>query len=116
MELPVTFKDFLVFLGSPVFLGIVISILLVKWAWFNSLGDKSKFWIVGAICLVLPIASRALTLYLPESAVIFIEDWWPTIVGGFGIWTTTQIWNKLFGKNGAISKASIATLTTASKK
>lgn len=105
MELPSTFKDFLTLIGSPVFIGVIISVLLVRWQWFVNLQNKAKFWIVGAICLLLPIASRALTLYLPAGVVEFIEQWFPTLVVGMGIWMSSQIWNKLFGADGAISRA-----------
>lgn len=105
MELPNTFKDFLTLIGSPVFIGIIISVLLVRWAWFVNLQNKAKFWIVGAICLILPIVSKALTMYLPVGVVEFIEQWFPTLVIGMGIWMTSQVWNKLFGSDGAISRA-----------
>ena len=105
MEIPSTFKDFLTLIGSPVFIGVVISVLLVRWAWFVNLPSKAKFWIVGAISILFPIASQALVLYLPAGVVVFIEFWWPPFVIGIGIWTSTQVWNNLFGERGAIKKA-----------
>jgi len=105
MELPATFKDFLTLIGSPVFVGVVLSVILVRWQWFVNLQNKVKFWLVGAVCLFFPIASRALTLYLPAGVVDFIEQWYPTVVIGMGIWMSSQVWNKLFGADGAISKA-----------
>lgn len=106
MELPNTFKDFLTMIGSPVFIGVIISVLLVRWPWFVNLQNKAKFWLVGAVCLILPIISKALTMYLPVSAVEFIEQWFPTLVLGMGIWMSSQIWNQLFGASGAIKRAS----------
>jgi len=105
MELPNTFKDFLTLIGSPVFIGVIISFVLVRWAWFVNLTSKAKFWLVGGISIVLPIASRALTLYLPTGVVDFIEQWYPALVVGMGIWMSSQVWNKLFGEDGAISRA-----------
>jgi len=105
MEIPSTFKDFLTLIGSPVFIGVVISVLLVRWAWFVNLPSKSKFWIVGAVSVLLPIASQALVLYLPLGVVEFLEKWWPPFVIGIGVWTSTQIWNNLFGADGAVKKA-----------
>ena len=105
MELPSTFKDFLVLIGSPVFIGVILSFLLVRWQWFANLQNKTKFWLVGLVCIILPIVSRALTLYLPGGVVAFIEEWFPTIVIGMGIWMSSQVWNKLFGAEGAISRA-----------
>ncbi|MBA4420257.1 MAG: hypothetical protein C0391_03845 [Anaerolinea sp.] len=106
MELPTTFQAFLTLLGSPIFIGVIISVLLIRWAWFVNLQTKAKFWIVGAISLGLPIISRLLIIYLPGQVVVFVETWWPTLVGGMGIWMSSQVWNKLFGADGAISKAS----------
>lgn len=103
--LPNTFKDFLTLIGSPIFIGIILSVLLVRWAWFVNLSNTYKFWITGLVCIVLPLVSRALTLYLPANVVLFIEDWFPTLVIGAGVWTSSQIWNKLFGADGAISRA-----------
>jgi len=105
MELPNTFKEFLSLIGSPVFIGIILSFVLVRWTWFVNLSSKLKFWLVGAVSLLLPIASKAALLYLPAGFVDFIEFWWPTVVIGMGVWTTSQVWNKLFGEHGAISKA-----------
>jgi len=105
MVLPETFKDFLSLIGSPVFIGVILSVVLVRWAWFVNLSNKAKFWIVGGVSILLPILSRALTLYLPAGMVDFIEQWFPTVVIGMGIWMSSQVWNKLFGSEGAISKA-----------
>jgi len=105
MVLPETFKDFLSLIGSPVFIGVILSVILVRWAWFVNLSNKAKFWIVGGVSIFLPILSRALTLYLPVGMVDFIEQWFPTVVIGMGIWMSSQVWNKLFGADGAISKA-----------
>ena len=117
MELPNTFKEFLSLIGSPIFIGVVISVLLVRWQWYVNLQNKVKFWIVGAICLILPIISRILILYLPAGVVEFIEQWYPTVVIGLGIWMSSQIWNKLFGSDGAISRAAtIKQINAATKK
>ena len=105
MELPNTFKEFLSLIGSPVFIGIILSFVFVRWAWFVNLSSKAKFWIVGGISIFLPIASRALTLYLPVGIVEFVEQWYPTLVIGMGVWTSSQVWNKLFGEDGAVSRA-----------
>ena len=105
MTIPDTFKEFLSLIGSPVFIGIILSFVLVRWTWFVNLSSKLKFWLVGGVSLLLPIASKAATLYLPTAFVDFVEFWWPTVVIGMGVWTTSQVWNKLFGENGAISKA-----------
>jgi hypothetical protein len=105
MEIPNTFKEFLTLIGSPIFIGVVISVLLVRWEWFVNLPNKAKFWLVGVICVFLPIASQALVLYLPAGVVVFIEFWWPPFVVGVGMWTSTQIWNILFGANGVIKRA-----------
>lgn len=105
MNLPNSFKDFLTLIGSPVFIGVIISVLLVRWPWFVNLQNKIKFWIVGMICLILPIISKALTMYLPVGVVDFIEQWFPTVVLGMGIWMSSQIWNQLFGAEGAIKRA-----------
>lgn len=116
MTLPSTFKDFLTMIGSPVFIGVILSIILVRWQWFVNLQNKTKFWIVGAISILLPIISRALTLYLPSSAVDFIEQWFPTVIIGIGVWTSSQVWNKLFGADGAISRAATIKEITAPTK
>ena len=116
MELPNTFKEFLSLIGSPVFIGIILSFVLVRWTWFVNLSSKLKFWSVGAVSLLLPITSKAATLYLPTAFVDFVEFWWPTVVIGMGIWTTSQAWNKLFGEKGAISRAATIKEITAPTK
>ena len=110
MELPTTFSDFLVLIGSPLFVGVILSVLLVRWPWFVNLGTQAKFWIVGLVSLGLPILSQVLLLYIPADIVLFIEGWWPPIVIGMGIWMSSQVWNKLFGIDGAVSRATNLTL------
>jgi hypothetical protein len=105
MELPSTFKDLLTMIGSPLFIGVILSVLLVRWQWFVNLGNKTKFWLTGLVCILPPILSRILVLYLPVGAVDFIEQWYPTVLIGAGVWVSSQAWNKLFGANGAVSKA-----------
>lgn len=105
MELPSTFQEFLTMLGSPIFIGVIISVLLVRWPWYAGLTNKAKFWIVGAISILLPVLSHVLILYVPAQVNAVIEQWWPTVVGGMGIWMSSQVWNKLFGTQGAISRA-----------
>jgi hypothetical protein len=115
MELPNTFTDFLSLIGSPVFVGVIVSVLLVRWGWFMSLGNQAKFWLVGAVCIVLPFASKLLIVYLPGAAVVVIEQWWPTLVAGMGIWMSSQVWNKLFGITGTVSKAADPNKVTTKK-
>jgi len=105
MELPNSFSEFLVFIGSPTFIGVIVSVVLVKWAWFVNLESQIKFWIVGGVSVLLPIISRALIIYLPAGALEFINEWYPTIVIGMGVWVSSQVWNKLFGLDGAVSEA-----------
>jgi len=105
MELPATFADFLSLIGSPIFIGVILSVILVRWTWFVNLSNKAKFWIVGAVSILLPIISQALVLYLPTGVSAFLEQWYPTVVIGMGVWMSSQVWNKLFGADGAISKA-----------
>jgi hypothetical protein len=107
MEIPATFADLLKLIGSPIFIGIVLSLIIKQWVWFANQQPTVKWLFVGAICIVLPILSRALTLYLPPSVLLFIEDWWPTLAVGLGIWVTSQVWNDVFNNRIATRKQSL---------
>jgi phosphoglycerol transferase MdoB-like AlkP superfamily enzyme len=101
---PSTFMEFLKLLGSPLFIGIIVSVILVKWQWFNSLGAKLKFWLTGLVCVGLPILSGVAVEYMTPAVLAFAEHWYPFLVIGMGVWASATGWNKLFGIKGAVSK------------
>lgn len=98
MEIPSTFVELLKLLGSPLFAGIVISLLATRWQWFQSQSSQVKFWLTGLVCVLLPIVSQAALTYLPADVVAFCETWWPSVVIGMGVWVSSQAWYQIFGK------------------
>jgi hypothetical protein len=104
IEIPATFLDFLKLIGTPLFLGIVISLLSSRWVWFVAQTNEVKFWLTGLVCIALPILSQAALTYIPQGAVTVIEAWWPAVVAGMGVWVTSQAWYFIFGDKQTVSK------------
>lgn len=104
MEIPTTFMDLLKLLGSPLFVGIVISLLASRWSWFVAQTNEVKFWLTGLICVVLPILSQATLTYLPPEWVTFCETWWPSVVIGMGVWVSSQAWYLILGKQAQVDQ------------
>ena len=97
MTLPTTFLDFLNLIGSPVFLGVVLSLLATRWQWFNDQSNSVKFWLTGLICVILPVLSQVGITYIPANVMTIIGQWWPTVMIGVGAWVSSQAWYIIFG-------------------
>lgn len=98
MDIPKTFADLIVLIGSPLFIGVVMSLLIKEWVWFQDKAKWVKWAITLGICIILPVISQALRLYLPPAAWAFLEQWWPVVASGMGVWVASQVWNQFVNK------------------
>jgi hypothetical protein len=92
-ELPQTFIEFLKLIGSPVFIGVAVSLLVRESPWFELQKPIKKVLVVFGICMGFPIISNVLLLYLPVAVVAFLEMWWPVLMTGVGAFIASQIWH-----------------------
>lgn len=107
-QVPVTFSQTLVYIGSVGFIGILVSVFFKKWAWFQVQPKNIKVWIVLGVCLFFPILSRALTLYLPPDFIKAAEAWWPTITAGLGMFASSQVYFEFQGNQAQTTQLTIA--------
>jgi len=96
ITIPQTFMELVTLIGSPVFIGVVLSLLLKNWTWFMQLQSKVKWILTLLVAVALPVISRVLILYLPTGFVMIAEDWWPTLMIGFTVWVSSQVWNDTY--------------------
>jgi hypothetical protein len=98
IEIPKTFMAVVQLLGSPILLGVVLSLMFKEWVWF--IGQKTwvKWVMTLGLCVFLPIISQALQLYLPAAAWQFLEQWWPIVASGLAVWVASQVWNQIYNK------------------
>jgi hypothetical protein len=92
-QLPQTFIEFLKLIGSPVFIGILISLLIREWVWLSKQKSEVKVMVIFLLCVGFPIVSQVVILYLPIAAVAFIEAWWPVVMVGVGSFIASQVWH-----------------------
>ena len=104
MDIPATFIDAVKLIGSPLFVGIAVSLIANRFAWFKSQTGTVKFWLTGFFCVFLPVLSQAILTFVPVEAVKFLEAWWPSVVVGLGVWVSSQAWFEIFGNKSNISQ------------
>jgi len=98
IEIPKTFMDVVGLLGSPLLIGVVLSLMFKEWVWFINQKTWVKWVMTLGVCVFLPIISTALKLYLPASAWTFLEQWWPVVASGLAVWVASQVWNQIYNK------------------
>jgi hypothetical protein len=98
IEIPKTFMQVVQLLGSPLLLGVVLSLMFKEWVWFIAQKPWVKWLMTLGVCLFLPILSQVLQEYLPASAWNFLEHWWPVAAGGLAVWVASQVWNQIYNK------------------
>lgn len=91
MDIPKTFSDLLNTIGSPIFIGLVITFLLKEVPAFAKAKPWVKWTVTLLLSIFLPVASRALMLYLPPDVRAFMDQWWPTVAIGLGVWLSSQL-------------------------
>lgn len=112
-ELPQTFIEFVKLIGTPFFIGVMVSLVINYWAWFNKKSSAVKRIIVFFICVGFPIVSQLLLLYLPAAAIAFLEFWWPVLMIGVGSFIASQGWHA--ATKNKLNQVPVAQLTTGKK-
>jgi lipid-A-disaccharide synthase-like uncharacterized protein len=95
-QLPITLIDLFKFIGSPVFIGALISFLLEGVAPFHALPTTTKRFVVLGTVIGLSVLSYALTTFVPASVVQALDPLYAAIAQIFIALMGTQVWHKLF--------------------
>lgn len=83
--------------GAAVIAGIVISILIEYWPWFQGLSEKMKVLVFVLLCLVVPVLATVLAIATGEFGMWgdVAGTWWPAIWSGLsaaGFGTLFHAW------------------------
>jgi hypothetical protein len=90
LEIP-NLIDFLTLLTSTVGVGMVVSFVLANLERYQNVSTQAKFWIVFAICMILPIAATAILNLVPAATLTSLEPYWKAIAGGFAVFIGSQV-------------------------
>jgi hypothetical protein len=93
-----TLPDFLEMLAGPagwVMLGMLASMLLKRWAWYNEQSSEIKRGLPVVAAALLSIIARLVITYVPADFWIIVGPYWVIIAGTFSTWIGSQLWYHL---------------------
>ncbi len=96
-----TLKAFIVFIGLPGTIGIVLSQVAEHLDAFQKLSNPAKVLILLAISIILPTLRYVLLTYVPDSTYAMLEPWYEVILQGVMVFIASQLWHKYI-HNGAM--------------
>lgn len=96
-QIPMTVIDLFKLIGSPVFVGFVLSNVLENIPLFQQLASSYKFVIFLIVCAIAAAASYALVTYTPSEFIKAIEPWYGQIVGLI-VLASADFWHKKVNK------------------
>jgi hypothetical protein len=90
-----TIPEFLEFIAGPegwAAVGVAISMMLARWAWYNRQSDdvKRALPIVGAI--IVGIIGQVLLTYVPAAVWDALFQYWFVVYGSLLTWLGSQAW------------------------
>jgi hypothetical protein len=86
-----TLIDALRLIGTTVGAGMVISFLLTRVTWFKNLTGERRFWVVFALCMVIPLAATLALRLIPATVLQDLEPYWQSIAAGFIVFIGSQV-------------------------
>ena len=83
--------------GAAVIAGVLISILVEYWAWFQAQAEKNKVAVYVALCVAVPLVATALSILTGVGGAWgdVPTTWWPAVYSGLmasGIGTLFHAW------------------------
>jgi hypothetical protein len=107
-ELPDTFWGFLLWLSMPTTAGIVLSLALRNWNWYQSIKRAGKFILALLLSLIIVIGAKVLMIYIPGSPEVapvynttwaFFDYWYPIVAQAVLVFVASNIWNDKYNKS-----------------
>jgi hypothetical protein len=95
--------EFLTLLTTTVGVGMVVSFVLSQLERFQNVSAQAKFWIVFAICLLLPVGATAILNLIPAETLLSLEPYWKAVAGGFAVFIGSQVFYVAVLKKKAVS-------------
>ena len=101
-QFPLTLVDLFKFIGTPLFIGFIVSFLLERVQWFQAQDANTKAIFAFTIAVVLPLISYALLNYVPQPLIDQLQPWYAAAVTGVIGFIGSQVWHKYFNQAGII--------------
>jgi len=101
-QFPLTLVDLFKFIGTPLFIGFIVSFLLERVPWFQAQDANTKAIFAFTIAVVLPLISYALLNYVPQTLIDTLQPWYAAAVTGVIGFIGSQVWHKYFNQSGVI--------------
>jgi len=96
IQIPLTIVELFKFIGTPVFIGFLVSFLLERVPAFQLLSSDVKALVSLVLAVLLPIFSYALLNYVPEPLINALQPWYAAAITGVIGFIGSQVWHKLF--------------------
>ena len=90
-ELPAFLKQ-LAGPGGPLVIGVLISILAVKWPWFQKQGSDVKWLLAVGISVVVAVVAQLLLTYVPGQVWEEVAPYWTIVAAAVLAWAGNQAW------------------------
>ena len=93
-QLPTDIHQLFIYLGTPAFIGFVLSWLAANWQWFNSnkLSSQGRTLVMFLLALGLGIVSKLLVQYVPEGAYSVLQPYYDVFLSTVMIIFGSQLW------------------------
>lgn len=101
-QFPSNLVDLFKFIGTPLFIGFVVSFLLERVADFQRLNTDTKAIVALVISIVLPLFSYFLLNYVPQPLIDALQPWYAAAVTGVIGFIGSQVWHKIFNQQPVI--------------
>lgn len=107
-QLPSNFGDLLVFLGTPAFIGFVLSFAAANVPAFQKLSQQSKMLWLSALAFALGVASHLLVQFVPAGADVAIQPYYDIFLNTVVILMASQVYYSKVVSKGIAARAAIA--------
>lgn len=100
--IPVTLIELFKFIGTPVFVGFIVSFLLENVQAFQDLTRYAKAAAALVVVVLLSLLSYWLVNYVPTAFIQALEPWYAAAVTGVIGFIASQVWHKVFNQTPTI--------------
>ena len=101
-QFPINLVDLFKFIGTPLFIGFVVSFLLERVTGFQMLPTDTKAVVALVISIALPLFSYFLLNYVPQGLIDALQPWYAAAVTGVIGFIGSQVWHKIFNQQSVI--------------
>ena len=86
-------------LATGVGAGAIVAFLMEKSSWFQKLSSQTRWWVILAICMVLPVLATVALQFVPAAMWETLTPYWNALAAGFMVWLGSQAAHKILKKD-----------------